>query len=146
MKIDQELRTTIGKNQKGLENRQVSQANFNEMVQKSDQKLQLDELNRLMVNIEDAGAKLARSRTLQDLAKYKKLVKSFVHEAVEYGLHLKHTRSFNGNGRSRQLTVIQKVDEHLLELTKDVMEQEKNSIDILGKIGEIKGLLINLYM
>ena len=33
----------------------------------------------------------------------------------------------------------------LIELTEEVVNQEKDAIDLLGRIGEIKGLLINLY-
>lgn len=44
------------------------------------------------------------------------------------------------------MSVVQVVDEKLVELTEEVMSKEKNSLNILGKIGEIKGLLINIYM
>jgi uncharacterized protein YaaR (DUF327 family) len=42
--------------------------------------------------------------------------------------------------------VVETVDEKLSELTDELMKKEESSIDILGKVGEIKGLLINIYM
>jgi len=40
---------------------------------------------------------------------------------------------------------VKEIDQQLITLTEAVVEQEKPSIDLLDKIGEIKGLLINLY-
>ena len=49
-------------------------------------------------------------------------------------------------GYSRTLSTVQEVDTKLVELTQLVLDKQRNSIDILEKIGEIKGLLINLYI
>ena len=35
---------------------------------------------------------------------------------------------------------------NLVEFAEEILNEEKESIDLLDKIGEIKGLLINLYM
>lgn len=98
----------------------------------------------MMKNITLQGEKLARSRNFKDLAKFKRLIKSFLGETVSGGLRIKKEQSFNRNGSSH-LTLIKQVDEKLIELTEQVMSQEKKTVDILGLIGEIKGLLINLY-
>ncbi|WP_431802071.1 YaaR family protein [Halobacillus andaensis] len=88
---------------------------------------------------------MARFRSFRDLAKYKRLIKDFLEEAVQYGYNVKQSHSFDLNGRGRKLTIVESLDEQLTELTEAVMDQEKRSIDLLGIIGEIKGLLINLY-
>ncbi|MDY0394833.1 DUF327 family protein [Virgibacillus halophilus] len=38
------------------------------------------------------------------------------------------------------------MDEKLVKLTEDVLDQEKKTVDLLDTIGEIKGLLVNIYM
>lgn len=43
------------------------------------------------------------------------------------------------------LQIIEKVDEKLIELTDELLKQEEENILILGKLGEIKGLIINLF-
>ncbi|WP_156289970.1 YaaR family protein [Oceanobacillus salinisoli] len=102
------------------------------------------ELDNLMKNITLQGDKLARSRTFRDLAKFKRLIKSFLDETVSNGFDLQQRQSFGMNG-SRNLTLVKEVDEKLLELTEQIMNQEEKTVNILGLIGEIKGLLINLY-
>jgi uncharacterized protein YaaR (DUF327 family) len=145
MKINQELRVGLDKvnqNQKLVSSGSIR---FGEMVQKNGNKLQVDQLTKLLSDIENAGDRLSRSRTFKDLAKYKTLVKKFVRETVDFGMDLKQSHTWNRFGEGRKLKTVETVDQHLVELTDEVMSKEKTSIDLLGKIGEIKGLLINLY-
>ncbi len=37
------------------------------------------------------------------------------------------------------------IDEKMIALTEDMLVQEKSSIKLLSKIGEIEGLLLNIY-
>ncbi|AYA74025.1 DUF327 domain-containing protein [Bacillus sp. Y1] len=145
MKINQDIRLNTDKirsEQKAVTN---SSLKFNELVQKQDQKMQIGQLQNLLKDIESAGERLSRSRTFKDLSKYKTLVKRFVKEAVDFGMDLKQSHSWNQYGQGRSLKIVETIDEKLVELTEGVLEKEGNSINLLGKIGEIKGLLINLY-
>ncbi|MBG9548607.1 YaaR family protein [Bacillus firmus] len=146
MKINQELRLKM----ENVRNEQKQAAGngvkFSEMVQKQDQKMQASQLQGLLKDIDAAGERLARSRTFKDLAKFKTLVKRFVKEAVDFGMELRQSHSWNQLGQGQSLKVVETVDEKLSELTDELIKKEESSIDILGKVGEIKGLLINLYM
>ncbi|WP_226671254.1 YaaR family protein [Metabacillus litoralis] len=145
MKVSQDIRSTIEK--RGLEQKitQSTSKGFQDMVTKQGDKLQMEQLNKLLVNIEDAGRRLSKSRNFSDLSKYKLLVKKFIHEAVEYGMNMKQSRSWDYNGNSRSLKIVEQVDKSLIDLADEIVNKESPSIDILSKIGEIKGLLINLY-
>ncbi|MFB6469306.1 YaaR family protein [Cytobacillus sp. Hz8] len=145
MKINQDLRLNIDNSRPEQKLPSNDGIKFGELVQKHDQKMQVDQLQRLLKDIEAAGTRLANSRTFKDLAKYKTLVKKFVKETVDFGMDLKQSQSWNQFGQGRALKIVETVDKKLVELTEEVMKKEEKSIDILGKIGEIKGLLINLY-
>lgn len=145
MKISQDMRTQMESAQKQAPQTLKGKPNFDTLVQSQSRQLQEAQLNQLMSKITTQGERVARLRSFRDLAKYKRLIKDFVKESVQYGMNLKHSRSWNPNGQTRKLTIVESVDEKLAELTEAVMDQEKGSIDLLGIIGEIKGLLINLY-
>ncbi|WP_163527962.1 YaaR family protein [Halobacillus ihumii] len=145
MKITQDMRTQLDAAKKQPSQQMSGKTNFNQIVQTQTQQLQQDQLNKLLKSIAAQGERVARFRSFRDLAKYKRLVKDFVEESVQYGMNLKHSHSFDWQGHSRRLTIVESVDQKLAELTESVMDQERQSIDILGLIGEIKGLLINLY-
>ncbi|MBM7663401.1 uncharacterized protein YaaR (DUF327 family) [Bacillus mesophilus] len=145
MKINQDLRPALDKARNDQKVSTVGSSRFGEIVQKQESKLQMDQLHKLMSQIEGQGERLARSRNFKDLAKYKSLVKNFVKQAVEYGMDLKQSHSWTSSGHSQTLRTVEKVDRSLVELTDEIVKKEQGTIDILGKIGEIKGLLINLY-
>ncbi|BAQ09478.1 yaar like protein [Bacillus sp. OxB-1] len=121
-------------------------ARFGEMVTKQEQRLQGEQITRLLGDISTVGDRIARSRNLRDMAKFKMLVKRFLKEAVDSGLGLKQSHTWNQFGEGRRLKIVQTIDEKLIEFAEDLLDEEKTSVDLLAKIGEIKGLLINLYM
>ncbi|MEH7383989.1 YaaR family protein [Bacillus sp. JJ1521] len=145
MKINQDFRVNIDKNQPNTSNKVSGNLGFSKIVHQEGNKLQLEQLTKLLSQIDMAGERLSRSQTFQDLASYKSLVKRFIHEAVEYGMEVKESRSWNFNGQGRTHKLVDQIDKELLDLTEEMVDQEKGSIDILGKVGLIKGLLINLY-
>ncbi|KOR81282.1 hypothetical protein AM232_24785 [Bacillus sp. FJAT-21352] len=145
MKINHDIPIKIDKSRQDAKQFQTGNGRFQQMVQTQDQKMQIQTLNRLIGDIEGAGLRLVRSRTFRELAKYKALVKRFVKEAVEYGLELKQSTSWNEFGQSRPLKTVETIDAKLVELSEEILNKEKSSLEILEMIGEIKGLLINLY-
>ena len=143
MKSSQEIHTKI--DQKPLRKVETSKQNFEQIVQSQTQKLKHEELEKLIQDITKQGEKLARFRSFRDLAKFKRMITQFLEETVYNGYQLNESRNFNMNSYSHKLTTVKKIDEKLVELTEDLLDQEKKTVDLLGHIGEIRGLLINLY-
>lgn len=143
MKISQEMQTQT--ETKFSRPATVDTQTFNKQLQSQTKHLKQQELQHLMKNITMQGDKVARFRSFRDLAKFKRMVKDFLQETVYNGLGLQKSYGFNMEGQNRKLAVVKEVDAKLLELTEEIMNQEKKTVDILGLIGEIKGLLINIY-
>lgn len=118
---------------------------FDKMVQTQSHKLVREELGQLLDDITKQGEKLAKFRSFRDLVKFKRMIKEFLQETVYKGLKLNHEQSFTANHYSQKLTTVEEIDEKLMELTEDVLDQEQKTVDLLGVIGEIRGLLVNIY-
>ncbi|ATO26878.1 YaaR family protein [Bacillus atrophaeus] len=145
MKINQDIRTIVEKKQlPSFKSAEIS-ASFKTSMDSQSSKLKFDQLTRLLSDIEAFGKRLTKSRNFKDLARFKGLVKRFVKEAVDNGLSHETARSFDLYGNSRKLGIVKEIDEKLIQLTEEMMNQEQPAIDLLERIGEIKGLLINLY-
>ncbi len=129
---------------KGKETSRTS-VSFTEIMDQRRHDKAYDRLTKMIEQIDDQGKVLSETRTVEELRKYKQLVKDFMKEAVDHGLNLEEKRGFNRRGRTKIYKVVEEVDRKLLELTNAVMEKEKKGIDILDKVGEIRGLLVNLY-
>lgn len=100
---------------------------------------------KMIKEIEVQGKNLSENRTVDQLRKYKKLVKEFMEEAVQHGLSLEERRGFNRRGRTKVYKIVEQVDKKLLDLTDAVLKQQQSSLQILNQVGEIQGLLINIY-
>ncbi|WP_188207383.1 YaaR family protein [Alkalibacillus aidingensis] len=145
MKISQDIRSQLEASQKNNVKKPGSMPSFQKVVGQETQKLKESELSRLLNDLTKQGEKVAKFRSFQDLGKYKRMVRQFIQEAVNYGLELEQSRSWDMDGGNRTLTLVKQIDDKLIQLTDDVIDQEKESIDVLNVIGEIKGLLMNLY-
>ncbi|MGY4690209.1 YaaR family protein [Salibacterium sp. K-3] len=118
---------------------------FSEVMNQRRSEKAYERFTKMIQDIDDQGKALAESRTVEELKKYKKLVKDFM-ESVEQGIHLEEKHGFNRRGRTKVYKIVEEVDQKLIDLTDAVMDQQKSSIDILDKVGEIKGLLVNMYV
>lgn len=145
MKINRDMRVGF-QNQNEVRQSTQNGHRFGDMVIKQGSKMETEQLTRLLGDISAAGERVARSRSLRELTRFKMLVKRFLQEAVNHGLETKQSHTWNRFGEGRRLKIVETVDERLVELAQDLLDEEKETIDLLDKIGEIKGLLINLYM
>ena len=144
MEVNRVTRTGLNRVQKKDE--VVSESiSFTEVMGKKREDVLYEKMTKMMQNIEDQGKILANSRTVEDLKKYKKLVKVFMDDAVNNGLKLEDQRGFNRRGRTKVYKIVKEVDKKLIELTNAVLEKEKRGLNILSLVGEVKGLLINIY-
>lgn len=119
---------------------------FFDLLQDKDEDRQKRHLEEILRIVDEKGKKLGENRTVESLMEYKNMVKGFIEEAVEYGLKIEERRGFSRGGRSRVLRTVAAIDEKLLELTDLIIKQEEKNLGILKKVGEIKGLLVNLYL
>jgi uncharacterized protein YaaR (DUF327 family) len=124
---------------------QVQQKTFSEMMQQNDGKTAVTELNRMLEQIQMQGERLSKSMTVRELRQYKLLIKKFLEETARRGVQLRDTKGWDRRGRSKRYKLLAEIDENLLAMADDLLEHEQGRIEILHKIGEIRGMLINLF-
>ncbi|MDF2557326.1 MAG: hypothetical protein K0R71_1154 [Bacillales bacterium] len=146
MKIQDTLRVNLSdtwklKTEKNTDN----QTSFQKIVSSYSKGLTQERLQQLLQDIDQQGQALSNSPTFTELRKYKNLVKQFMGEVNKNGLGLYQTDTWDPYGGSKTLKTVQILDRKLIELTDHVLNQQQNGLSLLDRIGEIKGLLINLY-
>lgn len=101
-------------------------------------------VDALLNDITAQGNRIAQHMDIRDMKKYRGLVKDFLNEVV-YRSH-KFTREnfLDRRGRHRVYGIIRLIDKNLDELASELVEDEKDHIAILDRIGEIKGLLLDI--
>lgn len=104
-----------------------------------------DELTKRMDRIALQGERLARSMTVRELREYKQLVQRFLEDTVRKGVGLKETRGWDRRGRTKRYQLLDEMDQMLISMADELLTTEEGRIELLSKVGEIRGLLINLF-
>lgn len=97
--------------------------------------------------IDALGARLADSQSFADLKRYKQAIALLVRDLSNHMVQVRTDLDWDTQTwEQRTLVTIRRVDEELEKLTNAVLAQEKDHLDILARIGEIKGLLLDMRM
>ncbi|MCI5494191.1 MAG: YaaR family protein [Lachnospiraceae bacterium] len=103
-----------------------------------------ERLNGLLEDITKQGNVIAQHMDIRDMKKYRGLVKDFMNEVVNRSHKFSRENFLDRRGRHRVYGIVRLVDENLDELAKELMKEESDHISILGRIGEIRGLLLDI--
>ena len=102
-------------------------------------------LTAMMEEITMQGEKLAKHRDVKDMKKYRGLIKDFLNEIVNRSHEFSRENFLDRKGRHRVYGIIRLVDKNLDELAQELVKDEKDNLSILEKIGEIRGLLLDIF-
>lgn len=122
----------------------IQQKSFSDMLTQQDGKANEEQLRRFLKKIDEQGERLSRTMNVRELRAYKLLVKRFLENTVRLAIGIKDTRGWDKRGRGKRYKLLEELDSMLLEMAEELLEHEQGKIQLLGKMGEIRGMLINL--
>lgn len=105
-----------------------------------------ERLSALMGEITAQGERISKKKDIKDMRKYRSLVKDFMNEILNRSHKFTRQNFLDKRGRHRVYGIIHLVDQNLDELAEELLKDESDNLAILAKIGEIRGLLIDLLM
>lgn len=109
------------------------------------QDAQLNErLNFMMQEIIQHGDKLAKHMDIRDMKKYRMLIKEFMNEIVTRSHKFSRENFLDKRGRHRVYGMVRLMDAKLDELAAELLKDEKDHIQILNRIDEIRGMLLDI--
>jgi uncharacterized protein YaaR (DUF327 family) len=100
----------------------------------------------MMEEITMQGDKIKKKMDIRDMKHYRSLVKDFMNEIVNRSHEFSRENFLDRRGRHRVYGIIRRVDEALDELAQELVKEEKDALTILGRIDEIRGLLLDIFM
>lgn len=99
-------------------------------------------LKEMLDDIEKLGKKLTSTRSVSDARAYKLKIQEYLTFIVKNIYVLRREPGpFNYGIHVRIEIINQKLD----ELTKELIEEQKDTIDLANRIEEIRGLLVDVY-
>ena len=125
---------------------QVSDGTFKFMLASNIEEQELQtRLSSMMEEITRQGDKLSKKMDVRDMKRYRGLIKDFMNEVVNRSHKFSRENFLDKKGRHRVYGIIRQVDDTLDELARELVQDEKDHIAILNKIGEIRGLLLDIF-
>lgn len=101
-------------------------------------------LTLMMEDITMQGKKLGKHMDVRDMKHYRKLIQEFMNEIASRSHKFSRENFLDRRGRHRVYGMIKKVNAALDELAQELIKEEKDHLAILGKIDEIRGLLLDI--
>lgn len=104
---------------------------------------QKQEIDVYIDRIKNIGTQIISTQNYSDVVNYKKVIKEYLKEIVDYTYSLNKNTSF---WESQYYTTVETINLKLEELTKSVLSEQKYNIDIASSIEGIQGLIIDIYI
>ncbi len=105
-----------------------------------------EQMDKLLRQIDEQGARLSRTPTYDELKSYRTLIRNFVGEAVNSMYELHTQAGWDRMGRQKVYTTVRKIDKKLEEMAEKIRLGQADQLDIAASHDVIRGLLVDLYM
>lgn len=99
----------------------------------------------LLDSVHDLGGQLKKDPRRETLLRYKEAVKQLLGFVVKNGIEVRDHVSGHNIMRRKRFSVVTVIDERLERLGAGVLESQRDQIEILRKVDEIYGLLVDLF-
>lgn len=119
-----------------------SNVDFSDSLNFAKRKKTEQDLENYLVDIKKKGEKLITTKSYSDVRNYKNAIKEYLSSVVEYMYQVDRNTNFWEN---QYFITVDVVNEKLEELTRDIMSEQKENIDIASKIDKLEGLLLDVY-
>ena len=110
------------------------------------QEIYAERLKDMKKEIDEQGKLLSDRVDVKELEKYRRLIREFLDEIVSNGYTFSREDAYASRGKHRYIATVRIVDEKLDALGKEVLKEHSDKIEILNKIDDIRGLLLDLMM
>lgn len=104
------------------------------------------QLASLVSAIDEQSKRLSKRADIAEFEKYRQLIRKFLDEVVSNSYSFSKEDAFGARGRHRFFATVKTIDDKLDELAKEVLSGQADSIKVLEKMGEIRGLILDMMM
>ncbi|MDB5098832.1 MAG: hypothetical protein JWM80_3253 [Cyanobacteria bacterium RYN_339] len=113
---------------------------FATAMQTTQNKVAQDTMVAFLAEIDEQGKRLMKHPIRAEVERYRALVGKFVKEASAQMT----TMEKRTDRRNRAFTLIKEIDKKLAELTQLMIDGQAKQLDVLAKLQEIHGMLVDL--
>lgn len=121
---------------------QTFERHFNEQSQEKYRQ----EIERLTKSLDAQAETLAKKIDIYEFEKYRRLIGELINEVVSNAYAFKKENVLDARGRRKVYALIQTVDERLDQMAADVINRNIDSIGVLARVDDIRGLILDMML
>lgn len=121
-------------------------ADFHSQLAKVENSNYEQRLEQLVKDIVNQGEILAKRIDIGELKKYRKLISEFLDLALGNSRKFSKKSLLDRRGRHKVYAVIQNINNELDMLTQDVLSGETDNINLLRRLEDIRGLILDMLL
>lgn len=126
--------------------KQGKSADFRNHLAKAEESNYEQHIEKLVRDIISQGETLAKRIDIKEMRTYRALISEFLDLALGNSKKFSKQNLLDRRGRRKVYAIIKNVNEELDLLTQDVMNEEKANINLLKRLDDIRGLILDLLM
>ncbi|NLM53001.1 MAG: YaaR family protein [Firmicutes bacterium] len=115
---------------------------FAESFDLAQQQQSREQLHAMIDKVKVAGKRLKNKQTYANLQEYKKIIREYLTFILKNYYKIVKERNIT---QTTIYTRIEIIDKEIAELTIQLLSEQKENFDIVAKIDQIEGLLLDLY-
>ena len=103
-------------------------------------------MNSLITKIDEQAAKLTNRADIREFQKYRQMLKEFLDEVVSNGYAFSKDDAYGARGRHRFFATVKTIDTKLDEMAKELLSGQADNVDLLHRIDDIRGLILDIML
>ena len=107
--------------------------------------VELEEVHRQLDQIHQLGERLSKEQTWSVLQEYREAVRAFLRSVAAGATDIQEHVSGSNILNRKRFTLIRMVDENLQRLAAGMLQTQQSQIELLRRVEEIQGLLVDLF-
>jgi uncharacterized protein YaaR (DUF327 family) len=119
---------------------------FSEVLETEKVELKDIDLETALEEVDEYARRLIQSPVLENLLRYKRRVRAILRFLVQQSYNVQENTVYDVYGRRRLLVLVESIDQKLEELTRDFLHKQSSGLDLVGRLDEIRGLLLDLHI
>ncbi|MCL2151641.1 MAG: YaaR family protein [Oscillospiraceae bacterium] len=133
-----------GTNEQGI--KAVEPTTFRRALTDLSKEMYAARIQEMKKAIDEQGERLTDRVDVKEYQKYRRLIQEFIGEIVSNGYSFRREDAYASRGRHRYIATVRVIDDKLHKLGREVMKDHADRIEILNRVDDIRGLLMDLMM
>ncbi len=141
-----QMEVNKGQSSSKLLGSEVKEGSFAEKIHEQEVAKRQEVCGELLKKIDSQSEFLKKGLTPSGLKRYRELVSAFMKEAITKSYLVEEATHYNRYGWAKNDLLVKKINQNLDEIMEQLVRREQSTIELVARLDEIRGWLLDLVI